>query len=68
MRVWGSQMLAWSWHHCLTFSAIEVVALAARRALDLALEINVDRIVLEGDSQIDIYLIFCRQTPIPWLT
>ena len=50
------------------FTVIEVVAQAARRALDLALEINVDRIVLEGDSHIDIYLIFCRQTPIPWLT
>lgn len=68
MRAWRSQMLAWSWHHCLPFTDIEVVALAARRALDLTLEINVDRIVLEGDFQINIYLIFCKQTPIPWLT
>ena len=36
----------------LPFTAIEVEAMAARRALSLALETGFDRVVLEGDSQV----------------
>ena len=36
----------------LPFSAIEVEAMTARRALSLALETGFDRVILEGDSQI----------------
>ncbi|KAL0013498.1 hypothetical protein SO802_000567 [Lithocarpus litseifolius] len=36
----------------LPFTAIEVEALAARRALLLALETGFDRVILEGDSQV----------------
>ena len=36
----------------LPFTAIEVEAMAARRALLLALETGFDRVILEGDSQV----------------
>lgn len=36
----------------LPFTAIEVEALAVRRALELAMEIGFNWVVLEGDSQI----------------
>ena len=36
----------------LPFIAIEVEAMVARRALELALETGFDRVILEGDSQI----------------
>lgn len=36
----------------LPFTAVEVEAMAARRALNLALETGIDRVILEGDSQI----------------
>ncbi|KAK7849197.1 hypothetical protein CFP56_003420 [Quercus suber] len=45
-------------NHC-----IEVEAMAARRALELALETGFDRVILEGDTQIlilGIALIHCH--------
>ena len=36
----------------LPFSVIEVEVMAARRALELALECGFQRIVLEGDSEV----------------
>ena len=35
----------------LPFTVIEVEALAARQALEFAMEIGVDRVILEGDSE-----------------
>ena len=34
----------------LPYSVVEVETLVARRALELAVEIGIDRVVLEGDS------------------
>ena len=34
----------------LPFTAIEVEALAARRALELAMETSFDQVILDGDS------------------
>ena len=45
-------MLSLSEKTSLPFAAIEVEALAARRALKLALETGFQQITLEGDSQI----------------
>ena len=45
-------MLSLSEKTILPFTAIEVEAMAARRALKLALEIGFQQITLEGDSQI----------------
>lgn len=36
----------------LPYSVIEVETLAARRALELAVEIGIDRVILEGDSAV----------------
>ena len=36
----------------LPYSVVEVETLAARRALELAVEIGIDRVVLEGDSAV----------------
>ena len=48
----GQVMLSLSEKTSLPFTAIEVEALATRRALKLALEIGFQQITLEGDSQI----------------
>ena len=45
------------WHRCLKkiplpILVIEVEVLAAQRALELAMELGVDHIILEGDSEI----------------
>lgn len=45
-------MVSLSQKTTLPFIAIEVEAMVARRALELALEIGFDRVILEGDSQI----------------
>ena len=48
----GEAMVSLTERAMLPFTAIEVEALAARRALLLALEIGFDRVILEGDSQV----------------
>lgn len=48
----GQVMVSLSQKTTLPFTAIEVEAIAARRALKLALETGFDRVILEGDSQI----------------
>ena len=48
----GQVMLSLSEKTSLPYTAIEVEALAARRALKLALETGFQQITLEGDSQI----------------
>ena len=48
----GQVMVSLSQKTTLPFTAIEVEAMAARRALKLALETGFDRVILEGDSQI----------------
>ena len=47
----------------LPFTAIEVEAMAVRRALEFALETGFDRVILEGDTHIlilGIALIHCH--------
>nr|POF03682.1 hypothetical protein CFP56_34439 [Quercus suber] len=41
----------------LPFSVIEVNTLAARRALELAVEVGIDRVILEGDSKVLIQIL-----------
>ncbi|XP_065623642.1 uncharacterized protein LOC136064997 [Quercus suber] len=48
----GQVMVSLSQKTTLPFTAIEVEAMAARRALELALETGFQQIILEGDSQI----------------
>lgn len=48
----GQVMVSLTERTMLPFTAIEVEAMAARRALSLALERGFDRVVLEGDSQV----------------
>lgn len=48
----GQVMVSLTERTMLPFTAIEVEAMAARRALSLALETGFDRVVLEGDSQV----------------
>lgn len=48
----GQVMVSLSQKTTLPFTAIEVEAMAARRALELALETGFDQVILEGDSQI----------------
>ena len=48
----GQVMVSLSQKTTLPFTAIEVEAMAARRALELALETRFQQIILEGDSQI----------------
>ena len=48
----GQVMVSLSEKSTLPFTAIEVEAMAARRALKLALEIGFHHITLEGDSRI----------------
>ena len=48
----GQAMVSLTERATLPFTAIEVEAMAARRALLLALEIGFDRVILEGDSQV----------------
>ena len=48
----GQAMVSLTERATLPFTAIEVEAMAARRALLLALETGFDRVILEGDSQV----------------